>query len=234
MALLDLGRFGDARRRAEAQLATDDPELRLDALANLGAIEARDGEFERAATVLEEARALAAELGDELRLAIVTCDLAGVRYEAGRPAEAARLLHEGAALADGLGATRLVAMSLGNLALLRRAGGDMDGAARAAVAATDAAIRYGDAGIALISIESPIDVAELSGDRELAARWWQAHAELEGRLGRPHDAAISWFRHAALTGSAESLAAGEAAAEGLDAEDLVLHRARAEAGVAGG
>ena len=56
---------------------------------------------------------------------------------------------------------------------------------------------------------------------------------LEERLGRPHDCAISWFRHAAVTGEAASLAAAEAAAEGLDTEDLTLHRARAEAAVAG-
>jgi class 3 adenylate cyclase/tetratricopeptide (TPR) repeat protein len=233
MALCDLGRFADARARAEAQLVTDDPELRLDALANLGAVEALDGNVDRAAAVLQEGRVLAAELGDELRRAHVTSDLAGVTYLAGRPVEAAQLLDEAAALADRLGARRLVAMALGNLALLRLAGGDLDGAAREGVAATDAAISYGDAGIALNVIEAAIDAAELSGDLELAARWWRRHAELGSRLGRPEHSAVSWFRHAALTGSNEALAAGDAAAAGLDTEDLALHRARATAAIGG-
>ena len=56
MALCDLGRFGEARARTEAALATEDRGLRLDALANLGVVEARDGDLERAAAALEEAR----------------------------------------------------------------------------------------------------------------------------------------------------------------------------------
>ena len=88
-------------------------------------------------------------------------------------------------------------------------------------------------GIALDTLQAPIDVAEIRGDRELAGRWWREHALLEERLGRPHDCAISWFRHAAVTGDRASLAAAEAAAEGIDTEDLTLHRTRAEAAVAG-
>ena len=233
MALCDLGRFGEARARTEAALATDDPGRRLDALANLGVVEARDGDLERAAAALEEARALAAELGHTLRLAIVTSDLAGVRYESKRFAESTVLLEEAAALAERLGTRRQVAMALGNVAHLRRAGGDLDGAARAAVASIEASLAIGDVGIALDVIQTPIDVAEIRGDRQLAGRWWREHALLEERLGRPHDCAISWFRYAAVTGDRTSLAAAEAAAEGLDTEELTLHRARAEAAVAG-
>ncbi len=143
------------------------------------------------------------------------------------------LLEEAAALAERLGMRRLVAMALGNVTQLRLAGGDLDGAARAAMASVDASLAIGDVGIALDAIQAPIDVAEIRGDRELAGRWWREHALLEERLGRPHDCAISWFRHAAVTGDRASLAAAEAAAEGLDTEDLTLHRARAEAAVGG-
>jgi hypothetical protein len=143
------------------------------------------------------------------------------------------LLEEAAALAERLGIRRLVAMALGNVTHLRRAGGDLDGAARAAVASVDASLGIGDVGIALDVIQTPIDVAEIRGDRRLAGRWWREHALLEERLGRPHDCAISWFRHAAVTGDRASLAAAEAAAEGLDTEELALHRARAEAAAAG-
>ena len=233
MALCDLGRFGEARARTEAALATDDPGLRLDALANLGVVEARDGNLERAAAALEEARDLAAELGHTLRLAIVTGDLAGVRYESKRFAESTLLLEEAAALAERLGTQRLVAMALGNVTQLRLAGGDLDGAERAAVASVEASLARGDVGIALDTIQAPINVAEIRGDRELAGRWWREDALLEERLGRPHDCAISWFRHAAVTGDRASLAAAEAAAEGLDTVDLTLHRERAEAAVAG-
>jgi hypothetical protein len=125
-------------------------------------------------------------------------------------------------------------MALGNVTHLRRAGGDLDGAARAAVASVDASLGIGDVGIALDVIQTPIDVAEIRGDRRLAGRWWREHALLEERLGRPHDAAISWFRHAAVSGEAASMASAEAAAEGLDTDDLTLHRARAEAALAGG
>jgi hypothetical protein len=124
-------------------------------------------------------------------------------------------------------------MVLGNVAHLRMAGGDFDGAARAGVASAEAALGIGDVGIALDFLQGPIDVAEIRGERELAGRWWREHALLEERLGRPHDAAISWFRHAAVSGQASSLAAAEAAAEGLDTEDLTHHRARAEAALAG-
>ena len=142
MALCDLGRFGEARARTEAALATDDPAVRLDALANLGVVEARDADLERAAAALEEARPLAAELGHTLRLAIVTGDLAGVRYESKRVAEATLLLEEAAALAERLGTQRLVAMALGNVTQLRLAGGDLDGAARAAVASVGRLARH--------------------------------------------------------------------------------------------
>jgi tetratricopeptide (TPR) repeat protein len=233
MALCDLGRFGDARDRAEALLVADDPWVRLDALANLGVVEARDGRLDRAAEALEAARPLAADLGDTLRLAHVTGDLAGARFMAGRVGEAAALLDEAAELAERLGARRLVAMVLGNVAHVRVAGGDFHGAVRAAVASADARLGIGDVGLALDILQTPIDVAEIRGERELAARWWREHALLEERLGRPHDCAISWFRHAAVSGEAASMASAEAAAEGLDTGDLTLHRARAEAALAG-
>ena len=71
---------GSATRgeRAEALLAADDPWVRVDALANLGVVEVRDGRLDRAAEALEAARSSAADLGDALRLAHVTGDLAGV------------------------------------------------------------------------------------------------------------------------------------------------------------
>ena len=146
--------------------------------------------------------------------------------------EAAALLDEAAALAERLGARRLVAMVLGNVTQLRLAGGDLDGAARAAVASADAQLGIGDVGVALDSLQAAIDVAEIRGDRELAGRWWREHALLEERLGRPRLRDLMVPARRGDRRSA-SLAAAEAAAEGLDTMDLTLHRERAEAAVAG-
>jgi tetratricopeptide (TPR) repeat protein len=130
IALCELGRFDEARARASQQLAaagSDEPRLRLDALANLGAVLLHEGDVERADEVLEQARTLAQSLGDVMRLAHVTGDLAGARFMAGRLAEAASLLDEATGLAHGLGARRVVAMTLGNLSQIRLAAGDQDG-----------------------------------------------------------------------------------------------------------
>ena len=237
MALCELGRYEDARSLSLRQLATagsHDKPMRLDALANLGVVEFREGDIPRAAEILDEARTLAAELGDVLRLANVTGDLAGARFVTGQTAEAVALLSEAAALAERLGARRLVAMALGNAALVRFAAGDRHGAERAAVASANALLGLDDIGLALNSLQVPIDVAEVDGFGERAANWWRKHALLEERLGRPDVSVVSWFRHAALVASLGDVVAAtqaidraEAAAEGLDTEDVGFHRGRA-------
>jgi class 3 adenylate cyclase/tetratricopeptide (TPR) repeat protein len=243
MALCDLGRFDQARARASAQLRkAGDGDLRgrLDALANIGVVAYREGDLAEASAVLEEARDIALELGDLLRLAHVTGDLAGARFANGRLADAAALLDEATALAHELGARRLVAMTLGNATQVRLAGGDREGAVRAAVASADGALGIGDTGIALDCLQVPAVVAELDGDHGEAAAWWRRHAELEERLGRTHDAAISWLRLATLTAVSgegdRGLAAishAEDIAGGLTTDELELHRSRALAARSG-
>jgi class 3 adenylate cyclase/tetratricopeptide (TPR) repeat protein len=242
MALCELGRFDDARERAEAQLAREEGgrQMRLDALANLGVVEFRQGDMSRASQVLEEAREIAAEVGDVLRLAHVTGDLAGTRFQTGRMAEALSLLDEAAALAERLGARRLVAMVLGNVTHLRLAGGDLDGAVRAAVASAEAALAFGDVAIALDRLQIPPVVAELEGNFGGAARWWRLHATLEERLGRPQDAAVSWLR-CATTAAAEggteqarqAIARAESAAGDAETPETAEHLSRARDAVAG-
>ena len=243
MALCDLGRFDEARARASAQLrAVGDADLRgrLDALANLGVVAFREGDLVEASAELEEARDIALELGDLLRLAHVTGDLAGARFVNGRLADAAALLDEATALAHQLGARRLVAMTLGNLAQVRLAGGDREGAVRAAVAGADGALGIGDTAIALDFLQVPAVVAELDGDYTQAATWWRRHAQLEERLGRTHDAAISWLRQATLlvvegddAGGLAAISHADEVAAGLTTDDLELHRSRALAARAG-
>ena len=242
MALCELGRFEDARQRAEVQLAAaqGDPQMRLDALANLGVVEFREGDMIRASHVLEEAQEIAAELGDVLRLAHVTGDLAGARFQTGRLAEAVSLLDDAAALAERLGARRLVTMVLGNVTHLRLAGGDLDGAARAAVASADAALAIGDVAIALDRLQVPAVVAELDADFGRAAHWWRDHASLEERLGRPHDAAVSWLRCATTLAAGGHLGEARLAVEraavvagGAEIPEIADYRIRAEEAIAG-
>ena len=242
MALCDLGRFGEARTRASAQLAAagDDATLRLDALANLGVVAVREGNLDEASTVLEEAHRIAAAQGDLIRLAHVTGDLAGARFMTGRLAEAVALLDDATALAHRLGARRLVTMTLGNATQVRLAGGDLEGASRVAVASTESALRIGDVAIALDCLQVPAVVAELQGEGARAAGWWNRHARSEERLGRPHDAAISWLRFAALAAAGGDTAAGRSAIDHADAvagrlatDDLTLHRERAADACAG-
>ena len=237
MALCDLGRFDQARARASVQLRTvgaTDLRGRLDALANLGVVAFREGDLVEASAVLEEARDIALELGDLLRLAHVMGDLAGARFANGRLADAAVLLDEATALAHQLGARRLVAMTLGNVTQVRLAGGDRDGAVRAAVASADGALGIGDTAIALDCLQVPAVVAELDGDHAEASAWWRRHAQLEERLGRTHDAAISWLRHATLlavggddAGGLAAISHADEVAAGLTTDDLELHRSRA-------
>jgi tetratricopeptide (TPR) repeat protein len=237
MALCDLGRFDEARDRASKQLAAarpDEPQARLDALANLGAVVLREGDLELAAEVLEQARDLAQSLGDVMRLAHVTGDLAGTRFMAGQYAEAASLLDEATGLAHRLGARRVVAMTLGNLSHIRLAGGDRDGAERAALASAEAALTFGDIAIALDFAQLVVVVAELDGEREEAATWWRRHAGLEERLGRPVDAASCWLRHAALLAADDDLPGARRAidrarrvADGASTNDLELLYGRA-------
>ncbi len=236
MALCDLGRFDAARERATAQLAAagrDDRRMRLDALANLGAVVLWQGDLELAAAVLEEARQIAEELGDVMRLAYVTGDLAGVRFLAGDIAEAAALLDVATGLAHRLGARRVVNMTLGNLSHVRLAADDRDGAQRTAAAGAEAALDIGDVATALNFVQLPIIVAELDGARELASSWWQRHSDLEERIGRPEGAAISALRYAVLI-AADQIAAARAAIARADAfstgpstSDLDTHRQRA-------
>ncbi len=242
MALCDLGLFDQARARAAAQLAAagDDATLRLDALANLGVVAVREGNLDEASTVLEEAQRIAAAQGDLVRLAHVTGDLAGARFMTGRLADAVELLDDATALAHRLGARRLVAMTLGNATQVRLAGGDLEGASRVAVASTDSALRIGDVAIALDCLQVPAVVAELRGECARAAGWWNRHARLEERLGRPHDAAISWLRFAVLAAAGGDAAAGRSAIDHANAvagdlatDDLTLHRARATDACAG-
>ena len=230
MALCDLGRYDEARALATSHLeaATSDNRFaRLDALANLGVVAVMQGQIDEAAVVLEEARALALELGDLMRLGHVTGDLAGVRFLSGRLADAATLLAESTDIAYRLGARRIVAMTLGNLADVRLAGGDRDGAARAAVAGARSALALGDLAMTLDCIQTPIVVAELRGDRRRAATGWKRLAELEALLGRPHDEAICWLRYAALECDARAIARADRAAGQLDTPDLRHHRQRA-------
>ena len=242
MALCELGRFDEARERTLAQLRSagpDDRQLRLDALANLGTIAARTGDLEEAAQALEEARALASELGDVLRLAIVTGDLAGVTFTSGRVAESAALLADATALAHSLGARRMVAMMLGNLTQVRLAGGDRSGATRTAAATARTALAIGDVGMALDVLQVPAVASELDGEVDRAASLWRRHALLEEALGRRHDAALSWLRVAALLG-ADGAPDARAAMRRADADagdtrtdDLELHRRRARAALRG-
>ena len=158
----------------------------------------------------------------------------------GRLAEAVELLDDATALAHRLGARRLVAMTLGNATQVRLAGGDLEGASRLAVASTESALRIGDVAIALDCLQVPAVVAELQGEGARAAGWWNRHARSEERLGRPHDAAISWLRFAALAAAGGDTAAGRSAIDHADAvagrlatDDLTLHRERAADACAG-
>jgi tetratricopeptide (TPR) repeat protein len=237
IALCELGRFDEARARASQQLAaagSDEPRLRLDALANLGAVLLHEGDVERADEVLEQARTLAQSLGDLMRLAHVTGDLAGARFMAGRLAEAASLLDEATGLAHGLGARRVVAMTLGNLSQIRLAAGDQDGAQRAALAGAEAALGIGDVVNALNFAQVPAIVAELEGELKRSAAWWRRQADLEQRLGRPVDAAICGLREAAVLAAGgdvvdarNAIERASRAADGASTNDLELHRQRA-------
>ncbi|MDQ6696662.1 MAG: AAA family ATPase [Actinomycetota bacterium] len=235
MALCDLGRFDDAEQRARHRLESGDAHTRLDALANLGVVLARRGEFVDAAAALEQASAAAEELGDLMRLIHATGDLAGVRFETGALRESVTLLERASALAQRLGAHRALTMALGNQAQVRLAVGDMGGAERAAAAASIAALQLPDAGLALLFAETPIVVAEAAGDIYRARDWWSRHAQLELALGRPHDAAISLLRHAALLGhigqkreAADCIIDAERLLAGTDTtEDVSLHLERA-------
>jgi tetratricopeptide (TPR) repeat protein len=242
VALCELGRFDEARERTIVQLQAaghDDRRLRLDALANLGAIAARTGDLEEAVRALEEARVLASDLGDVLRLAIITGDLAGANFMSGRVAESAALLADATALAHSLGARRMVAMMLGNLTQVRLAGGDRNGAVRAAAETARTALAIGDVGMALDVLQVPAVSSELDGELDRAAGLWQRHAELEELLGRRHDAALSWLRVAALVGAVgapTAVAAMRSADEDAGdtrTDDLKLHRRRARAALRG-
>jgi class 3 adenylate cyclase/Flp pilus assembly protein TadD len=237
LALSELGRFEEARERASRQLAAagpDEPRLRLDALANLGSVVLHQGDLETAADVLEQARRLAEDLGDVMRLAHVTGDLAGARFRAGRLSEAARLLDEATGLAHRLGARRTVAMTLGNLSEIRLAAGDRNGAGRAALAGAESALAIGDVAMALDCAQVPAVIAELDGETGRAAQWWRRLAGLEQRLGRPVDAATCWLRQAALLAAADDVPAARRgiematlAADGATTTDLELLRQRA-------
>ena len=242
MALCELGRFDEARERTLGQLRAarhNDRQLRLDALANLGVIAARTGALDEAAQALEEARLLATDLGDVLRLATVTGDLAGANFMSGRVADAAALLAEATGLAHSLGARRMVAMMLGNLTQVRLAGGDRHGATRTAAATARTALAIGDVGMVLDVLQVPAVAAELDGESDLAANLWRRHAQLEEAIGRRYDAALSWLRVAALLGARDSPAALEAmrradeAAGDTRTDDLDLHRRRAHAALRG-
>ncbi len=241
MALCELGRFAEAAERAHRQLessGTDGP-TRLDALANLGVIDARRGDFAGSAARLEQASVLATELGDAMRLATVTGDLAGTRYASDRTAEAAELLGRAADIAERLGSRRMVAFTLGNAAALRLEVGDHEGARRAAVASVRASLQLGDTAAALNALQVPVAVTEADGALETAAAWWCAHAELEERLGRPNDCLVSRFRYAtALAGlgrvvTAADVVARTEAAGALDDEDVRNEQDRAHAAVRG-
>jgi tetratricopeptide (TPR) repeat protein len=208
--------------------------LRLDALANLGAVLLHEGDVERADEVLEQARTLAQSLGDVMRLAHVTGDLAGARFMAGRLAEAASLLDEATGLAHGLGARRVVAMTLGNLSQIRLAAGDQDGAQRAALAGAEAALGIGDVVNALNFAQVPAVVAELEGELKRSAAWWRRQSDLEQRLGRPVDAAICGLREAAVLAAGgdvvdarNAIERANRAADGASTTELELHRRRA-------
>jgi tetratricopeptide (TPR) repeat protein len=242
MALCEVARFGEAADRAIRQLAAagDDRPTRLDALANLAVIDARQGQFAESAARLEEARALAAELGDAMRLATVTGDLAGTRYAMDRTREAAELLAEAAAIAERLGSRRMVAMTLGNAAAIRLEAADHEGARQAAAASAAASLQIGDAALALNALQVPVLVAEIQGALAEAGAWWRRHALLEEQLGRPSYGAMSWFRHAsALAGlglvpdARTVLDRTEVSAALLDDEDVRFERDRARAAVDG-
>jgi tetratricopeptide (TPR) repeat protein len=203
MALTDLGRFAEARGRAERQLASStDPHSRMDAAANLGAAAAQQGDFDAAAVALIDARRLAESLDDRMRLVHVIGDLAGVTFESGRAAESIALLDEATTLAHRLGARRTVAMMLGNTAFVRLAAGDTAGAARSAAAAVRAAASIDNISMATDFLEPAILGFEVEGDATHAVDWWQRHARLASAVGKPHDAAISWLRAAALLADA--------------------------------
>ena len=243
MALCNLGRHAEARMLAQSQLegpGRGDPSVRLDALANLGTVAGMEGSLAEAEAHLREARLLATELGDVMRLANVVGDLAGVCFLEGRIAESARLLDEATALSHRLGSRRFVSLHLGNLAHVRLAAGDLRGAGRAAAAGAEAALAIGDVGTALNVLEVPAVVAELSGDQPRAARWWERCARAEERMGRSDVAAVCWFRAAgvaAAVGNDDVARAAteraETAAVGMTTEELELHRERAAAALAG-
>ena len=243
MALCELGRFAEAGERANRQLEAapvDSGATRLDALANLGVVYARQGDLERSTALLLKARELATELGDAMRLTIVTGDLAGNAFGGGRISEAAELLGQASNLAERLGSKRWVAFAMTNSAGVREMGGDFSGAERAAIAGARASVDIGDVALALTSLRVPIDVAEVEGSYSDAARWWQHHARLEERIGRTSDSVASWFNHASVLAVLGDRAAArrvyertEVVAARLDSEDFGDELERATASIAG-
>lgn len=115
---LEQGRLADAERSLTASLAAfgDDARGSADARGALGAVLRRAGRLDEAATQLETATALLADLGDRHRRADALLDLAAVRLSQHRIADARQSSQEARGIAIRLGDRLLDARSLMTLA----------------------------------------------------------------------------------------------------------------------
>jgi predicted ATPase/transcriptional regulator with XRE-family HTH domain len=172
--------LGEGRRWLEAALrlggAPATPE-RAQALAGLGVLTQRLGEYDQARAWLQDSLALWRALGDTRGIAGALNNLAGVALEMGNDAEAAPLYQESLALFRALGDRPGLTATLHNLSQVMCA--------------------QGNYGTALALTQESMALAREAGDKDALARMLITMGEIERRQG--HLAPAEQYYEAGLT-----------------------------------
>jgi len=157
--------------------------LRCRALSDAGQYALRMGHLDQALRFLDESLAIARELGDASRIAVVLQPIGATHLSLGDVETARRYLDEALALARKGGDEREIAAALSAIEQLYRVAGDLDSAEAASRDVLAAMRRLDDPqniGVALTNLAM---VAILRGNIESASEMFVEIVEINGRLG---------------------------------------------------
>jgi predicted ATPase/DNA-binding winged helix-turn-helix (wHTH) protein len=146
--LRELGDSARARELFTRAVMEGDEDNASQALMSLAMLERRQGRFDEARALYEQARGRKMALGDLRGVALAMTGLGNLELELGRLPEARVAYEEGLQLATRVGVSELAARVWGNLGLLERLLGDLDTARSHLERAQDTFERLGEARMA--------------------------------------------------------------------------------------